>query len=145
MDGTDFEYIASERFIHDALIGQVEELLKDAWSFWKTSPRLPALVVAWPRQTIQDDHGAPINDKVVLQLPEGLTSNAIQKLVERTKAYAILTVEDTDGGMIALFESQHGTRRWEKKAIRVGDSKRLGPLFINNDVPAHGLLWKPRG
>lgn len=144
MNKEDFEYITSERFIHDSLLGQAENILDKIWTFWRAGERLPAVAVSWPGEIIQDDKGRPINDRVTLRVKETtMSTKVLHQLAVRTKAYGLLVVEDTEDGFIAKFETKHGSRIWVRPAVRIGDRKILGKTQVTNDATALGLLWKP--
>lgn len=137
------DYIASERFIHDDLLHKAQSAVNQLYVIWKKEGRIEPSLLTWPAETISSDKGEPIDSVCCLQLPEPPEERtpAIRLMVERTKAYGILLVEQVGDRVRALLETPLGTRCWTIPILQSGDVKTLGKPAITNNRESVGLLW----
>jgi hypothetical protein len=141
----DRDYIVSERFIHDGLLRQAESVVKAVYENWRRDRKIAPVAFTWPAETIRTDRGEPHEGVVVLDLPEavGMRMEALRQLVARTKAYALLLVEQHPKKVVVILESRHGARCWTIPLESHGDVVILGRAEAHNDAVHVGLLWSP--
>lgn len=140
------DYITSERFIHDILLGRAYGAVKRLPNLWRSDKRIDSSLFLWPGEPITTDDGQTIHDVTVLELPSDYTEHAdlIRSAIKRVKAYAFLLVRNEGKRIRALFESPHGTRAWVYPIKRSADTWVLGKLEVTNNQETLGLLWSPR-
>lgn len=139
------EYIASERFIYDGLLSQAEAVVKTLYETWKKERKVVPILFTWPAETIRTEDGKPHEGVCVLDLPEEgrARSTALRMMVERTKAYALLLIEQQHDAVQVILESGHGARCWKIPFVSHGDVVLLGRAQVRDDETHVGLLWSP--
>lgn len=138
----DSKYFSSGRFVHDALLLRCSRFVATAQRLWRER-KDPSFVIMWPSSPIKSDDGTMIEDEVLAEFPREDTQNRLRKLVDMTKAYGLLIIEQTPHALIIIFESHHGTHSWFSPVARHGDVDVLGETVEENNVRHHGLLWSP--
>lgn len=138
-------YIASEQFILDGLIKQAEAAVKTIYATWKRKRVIAPTLFTWPADTIQADNGELLEGICTLDLPEKEVdrAQAMKMMVERTKAYALLLIEQRKGEVRAVLESSHGARCWTIPLVQHGEVVVLGRAAVRDDEGHVGLLWSP--
>lgn len=138
-------YITSERFIHDGLIRKTGEALETLPASYTANGRIEPFVFLWPSEKVQADDGGTINDIVLLDLPQDKKTwpTLIARAMERTKAYALCLVQETEGAVRALLESPHGTYLWTYRRKYRGGYYALVLEDSQQNVERLGLLWHP--
>ena len=129
MTPMNYEYIASERFIHDGLLRQAEAMVRYIYESWKHG-EFPDILFAWPGATIQDDSGKDIEGIVCMVLPKediekGKAKEALRK---RVRPYGTLCIETKGQFIESLFRTRHGSVTWTIPIEDHGDVKVLGKL-----------------
>lgn len=139
------EYIASERFIHDGLLKQAEAAVKTVYEIWKKEGRIAPVAFTWPAETIRTDAGELHEGICVLDLPAAGEARdaALRALVQRTKAYALLLIEQHREEVLVILESKHGARCWKIPIASHGDVVILERAQVQVDAMHVGLLWSP--
>ena len=145
MPARDISYFTSEQFIWDDLIKDVERTEKRVYKSWAEDNNVGNFAITWPSEKIQSDDGLPITRMVLMDLPDDRTtwSKKLQNMVVRTKAYALLLVEQKTEEAVLILESHHGTRSWHYPIERHGPDRVLGKPIIKSDTDCIGLLWQP--
>lgn len=139
------DYIASERFIHRDLLRQAEAAVKTIYKSWRKEQKITPVLFTWPAETVRTEAGEPLEGICVLILPEesGARSVALREMVGRTKAYALLLIEQHSDEVRATFESMHGARCWSIPLAPHGGVVLLERARVQDDGPCVGLLWSP--
>lgn len=139
------DYIASERFIHMGLLKEADAVVKSMYKTWRRDRRIAPLLFTWPGETIRMDSGEPHEGVCILELPEGdeERQDALRMMVERTKAYALLLVEQHREEVRIILESRHGARCWRIPLASHGEVVILERAQVEDDGVHVGLLWSP--
>lgn len=141
------EYFTSERFIHDDLLFIAEGGLSSLRQSWSTHGRIQPFAITWPEGKIKSDDGDIIESHVLVDIPEGSNSEErmrlLRRAVLRTRAYALLFVEQKEDEVLWLFETRHGSKSWSFPIKRHGPDKILGDPTAEEGTRCVGLLWKP--
>lgn len=135
----------TERDVHDLLVKKVDWAVGDLRRGWKPD-QVESTAMVWVSSEVLDDRGVPINDWIVLELPEnrGTWSAVLEKLVTRTNAFALAVFDRHDAGISVRFESPLGCQKWELKKERHGDVTVMSaPVVTPNNEDTTGLLWNP--
>jgi len=141
----DKNYITSEQFIHDGLLRKAEAAVGTIYKIWRRERKIDPIAFAWPAETIRTDSGEPHEGMVVLELPEGKERTiALNAFVERTKAYALLLIEQHQKEVVVIFESRNGARSWTIPIAPHGDVAILERALVQDNGLHVGLLWSPR-
>jgi hypothetical protein len=137
------EYITSERFIHDDLLVRAQAAVNHLYEIWKKDGKIDPSLLTWPAEAVLSENGEKVDGVCCLQLPEAIEARrlAICKMVERTKAYALLVVEQLDVSVRVILETPNGTRCWNIPVHRSGDVKILGDATVTDNRENVGLLW----
>lgn len=139
-------YIRSERFIHDDLLKKAEDIVVTVRDLWRTQRKVEPYVVAWPGENIRADDGEIITHAVLCPIPmefdRARRMQALQQVVERTKAYGLLFVEQKENSILVLFETRHGARSWCIPLTWHGDIQVPGQAEVKNNGECVGLLWR---
>lgn len=137
-------YITSERFIHDDLVEQAELGLGTLKDVLKKHGRVDPYVLSWPQENLEDKEGKTVNHVVACALPEDTADWAavLLRVVQRTKPYGLLLVEQKKDEVVALFETQHGARSWHYPLIQKSSSWVLGEPSTTADAECIGILWR---
>jgi len=145
MDIVDYNYITSERFIHDGLIRKAEQILERLTDVWQEQRTLPRFMHAWCAEPILSDEGKKL-DEVTLFLPEDPATHRelVLKLIERAKPYGLLSLELRENEIFAVFESMHGTKAWHYPLELHGDIRMVNKPRTSVDQEALGLLWQKK-
>ena len=145
MTSANREYIASERFIHDGLLKQAEAAVHVVYEIWKKERAIAPTLFTWPAERIRTDNGEPHEGICLLELPEAYEKRSVAMLamVERTKAYALLLIEQRHADVQVIFETRHGARCWSIPLVAHGDVVILERAHVQDDVGHVGLLWSP--
>jgi len=140
------DYIVSERFIHDDLLQRAQAAVNHVYEIWKNEGKIDPSLLTWPAEPIPGDDGKKIDGVCCLSLPaqEPERPSAIRKMVERTKAYALLLVEQLEEEVRVILETPLGTRCWHLPIHRSGDVNILGGSTFTDNQENVGLLWSPR-
>ena len=136
-------YFTSERFIHDALRDQADQLVDRAREEWKKSKRVLPVAISWPSEHLKSDDGKTITHAVICPLNQLKDSReaVVRRLSERTKAYGLFLLERRGDEIRALFETRHGARDWKIPLKLHGDVLVAGMTTIRDDADCIGLLW----
>jgi hypothetical protein len=139
------QYIRSEHFIHDELARRAELLVKDALAVWRKRRKIDTYAATWSGEPVKDDGGKEI-DVTLCPLSAGLARaellRVLQQLVERTKAYGLVVVEQRENSIRVLFETRHGSRSWYIPLAWHGDVQVPGQAEVKNNDECVGLLWR---
>lgn len=140
------EYIASERFIHNDLLKQAEVAVRVVYEIWRKERTIAPMLFTWPAERILTEAGEPHEGVCILELPEEQErrSAALMAMVRRTKAYALLLIEQQREDVRVIFETKHGARCWSIPLIPHGDVVILERAHVQDDVVHVGLLWSPK-
>lgn len=140
--GTSFT--PTDQVIHDELQRRCGSMVARIRREWKTTDPLEAVAMTWVSEEVVDDQGHPINDTVFLELPLDKTKwhDALEQLVKRTRAFALLVIDRQADEVKATLESRLGTRTWRLKKERHGDLDVLSRPIVHNNVESMGLLWR---
>lgn len=140
------EYIVSERFILDDLLKQAEAAVRVVYETWKKERKIAPVFFTWPAERIYTDRGDPHEGICFLALPENdkERSDAMLAMVRRTKAYALLLIEQQPDAVRIIFESKHGSRCWNVPIANHGDVVLLEAARAEDNTAHVGLLWSPK-
>lgn len=138
--------LQDEVFIHRDLEAKAEAIVRTVRETWKKQRKVDPYAVTWPSEHLKADDGATITHAVLCPIPAGFDTarrmKALQQLVERTKAYGLLVVEQKENSIRILFETQHGARSWCIPLDWHGDVQVPGQTETRNDGECVGLLWR---
>jgi hypothetical protein len=139
-------YIASERFIHDALEQRAEQGLEGLYRAWKKRKKITPFIIAWPADVIHTESGAPIDGPCLLELPEDKNKwrSLILETVRFTNAYGIVFVSQRENDVQAIFETRHGAKCWTMPIVRSGDVDILQAPIVTVNKEHLGLLWQKK-
>ncbi len=145
----DLEYYASERFIHDGLLIPAEEAIKNTVkAAWKRDGRITPFILCFPQEPVPSDDGKfMIQDCAFLDLPEDrrdVWTDLLVQVIQKGKPYALLKCEQVAEEILAIFESQHGTRSWRWPIKMHGRTAVLGDVSSRDDVDSIGVLWSSK-
>ena len=132
---------------HAALLKVAEDIADMAQEQWRHDQRLEPIALTWPAEPVPTEEGKFIFGGVICQLrniPREDWNRALQKMVEKTKAFGLLLVERQDDQIRVLFETHEGARAWLTPLHRHGDLFALGETIIHDDVECVGVLWQAR-
>jgi hypothetical protein len=140
------EFITSERFIHQDLAERAAAIAEQAREVWKKTQRIEPYAVTWPSTALKTDDGGVVDQAVICQLPLEYTdaqrTDVLHKMVEKTKAYGLVLVEQRGNQLRVLFETHHGARAWLMRLERHGDVVVCGAPEIREDADCLGILWR---
>jgi hypothetical protein len=142
---TTFEYIVSERWIHDDLLKKAEEGLRSLLPDWRKNGRIAPFLISWPAEDIRADDGSVVRGAVCYDLPEDAPKRLerVKEAVAVTQPYGLLLCEQLENEVCAIFETQHGAKSWHYPIERHGPDRVLGRVSTTTDVRHIGLLWRP--
>jgi hypothetical protein len=138
------DYFSSERFIHDDLLLVAERIVEKLRGIVRANGSSAAYALTWPAEVVRGDDGASIDQLCVAlleEIPQEKRREAIIGMVQKTKAYALLFVEQREQALVVQFESPHGARSWRLPIERRGDTWALGPAEIRTDADCVGVIW----
>lgn len=135
------KYLTSERFIHDGLVNECESLLDAAREIFG-GQKDASMVIVWPSEHLPTE-GGDIDGCVFAAYPKGDTKSRLRSIVETTKAYGMLVIEQKPDAIIAILESPHGARCWKMQIERHGDVDVLASPVVTDNEDHIGLLWSP--
>jgi hypothetical protein len=140
------EYYTSERFIHDDLAKKAAVALSTLQDTWNEDGKIDPFAISWVQETVHSDAGRPIDRFVLVDLPQDRAqwSGALVATVQKTKPYALLVCEQKEDEVVAIFESQHGSRSWRYPIKSHGRVKLLGDPSTRDDVDSIGILWRAK-
>lgn len=112
----------SPELIHADLAEEAGWGINSLYTSWSESNRIDPFMVVWPSETVIFN-GESVNDAIPFQLPLDKEQQRafIKKAVKKTKAWAVLLVEQRAEAVVAVFESPVGTRSWHLPIKRRGD------------------------
>ncbi len=112
---------------------------------WRDQGRIDPFMIAWPAEDLLDDNGQLVTDNVVMPLEGNRAEWPLQmhRLVQRTKPYGLLLVEQRDKEVVIIFESMHGSVSWHYPIIKTGN-RFLGQLKKKEDTESIGILWRAK-
>jgi hypothetical protein len=144
----DLSYFTSEQFIHDDLALKAERLAEEMRVVWRKNRKVDSYAITWPSETLQtDDNSGQVNKAVLMRIPDDFDERqkleALQRMVERTKAYGIALIERRGDELRVLFETHHGARAWLIPLERHGDIFVPGETRVRDNAECLGLLWRP--
>lgn len=139
------EYIASEKFIHDDLLKNVEGGLPSITTSWRSFGRIAPFMLSWPEDDVVGDDGSVLN-VVLCELPEEPAKRAseIVGFITRTQPYALMICEQLENEVCIIFESRHGTKSWVYPIEKHGPDRVLGQARVEVDKKSLGILWRPQ-
>jgi hypothetical protein len=140
------DYYVSERFIHDDLVQRAQATVELLYSLWKKrNGKIDPLLLTWPAEPVKDDSGQMLDGVCGMELPTspGEKNEAIRKLVQRTKAYALFLADRTEDHIKCILETPHGTRSWTIPIRKSGNDEVLGEARVADDKECLGLIWRP--
>lgn len=143
----DLAYYASERFIHDDMLEEAAAGLKSAiHESWKLKGKVDPFIISWVQKNIEADDGSVITNHVVSDMPENkaMWTHHLILVIKRTKPYALMLCEQREDEVVAVFESQHGTRSWRYPINKHGLTRVLGEPTTRDDTDSIGLLWRAK-
>lgn len=144
MDAAQYEYITSERFIHDDLVRASQHVVDEVCRLWENGHRFIAHAMAWPTRAVHAEDGSAIGGAIVMEIQKAKDQDAaLRALVAKTGAYGLLLVEMKETGISARFETAHGACAWTVPIRRHGDRLMLGDQSMTKDAEYIGLLWSP--
>lgn len=140
------EYFTSERFIHDDLAQAAAVIAVKAREEWKRNRAIRPYAITWPSESLKTDDGAHVDGAFICALPEEAPPAArlavLQKMVEKTKAYGLVLIEQVDDYLRVLFETHHGARAWLMRLERHGDVVVCMAPEVRDDAECVGILWR---
>lgn len=139
----DVEYYRSERFIWDNLKAKANKGISSLYEVWRTRRKITPFLISWPAEPILDDNGLILEGECLLELSDNRStwSKTIRAFSKKTKAYALLLMEQLEKELRVTLESHHGTRSWTIPILLSGDVKVLGDPQIQDNVHRIGILW----
>lgn len=139
------DYLASERFIFDELVGKAASINAKMKARWRNGLPITPHSITWPSIPIRTDEGVFITQQVISALPEDQDEQRalLLAMVKRTKAYALVLIEKRAQALQVLFESGKGTRLWTTPIQLHGDVYVLGDTHVQENTDGLGLLWLP--
>jgi hypothetical protein len=110
------EYYTSERFIHDDLAKRAAAIAEEVRRVWRRDRALERVAISWPSETVRDDKGVGVTHVVTMPIPKEFTdqqtTEALKRMVARTRAYGIALIERHQDTLRVLFETHQGARAW---------------------------------
>ena len=120
---------------------------EEAKKIWRKHQKLEPFALTWPKEGIKTDDGQPFDGTIICKLPLDAAERrkALRQMVERTKAFAFVLIENLGTRVRVLLESEHGTRVWSTPIAWHGDVRVLERTTDARDAESEGLLWRPQG
>lgn len=141
-----FEYVASERFMHDIAVRQAEDGLPAIPDTWREKGLMDQFLIAWPGEPLKAVDGTEITRQVYTDLPRDKATwrQLFANFVEKTKPYALLLCEQKEDEVVVVIESQHGSKSWHWPIEKHGPDKVLGDRVEKTNKASIGMLWRKR-
>lgn len=144
VDQEQFDYITSEKFIHDGLLRAAQRVIEQTRELWMEKNSLASYMLTWPSKTIRASDGIAIDRAVLMEMPaRARWQEAASALVRETSAYGLLLIDVQAHQIVAKFETAHGARAWFIPIERHGDRLMLGDQRVKDNAECVGLLWSP--
>lgn len=139
----DKEYIQSERFIHNELLARAATTVWRIPELWKEQKRIFPIILLWPTAQVKAQKGEWHTGVVFDTLPEEAAQRPahIKQAAKKCNAYAVLVVEEVEGAVRAIFESEHGTETWRLPIKDHGGVRVLGIAARSSNTESVGVLW----
>ena len=130
--------------VQKELLRRAEASLRYLQIEWKQFGRVRPLALTWLGEEIVDDRGLPLRDVVVCRLPEDAAKRpaVLAGMVARTKAQALLVIQQNESNVKAIFETARGTTTWHYSVEDRVDHKMLVRCSVEHDVDSTGLLCR---
>lgn len=134
----------SEKFVHFALESRAEDAVKSARETWKRQRKIEPYAITWPAESLKADDGTAITHAVFCAIPAEFDTarrmKVLQQLIERTKAYGLVVVEQKDNSIRIMFETRYGAKAWRIPLAWHGDVQV--PSQTEASADRIGLLWQ---
>ncbi len=139
----DLEHIRNGRFIHVELLRRAEHSVAKIPDLWRDSKRIYPTLLMWPTDEVKLKTGGSHTGLVFAEIPEEQTDRQayIKRAVDLCGAYALLVVEEVEGAVRAIFESEHGTETWRLPIKDHGGVRVLGVAARSTNTESIGVLW----
>jgi hypothetical protein len=135
-----------EHFVHKTLEARAQAIVKTARETWRRQRKIKPYAVTWPGESLKSDSGEAITHAVFCALPVehdvAKRMGVLQQLIERTKAYGIVVVEQRDSSIRILFETRYGACAWCIPLVWHGDVQVPGQTEVSTNGECVGLLWR---
>lgn len=139
------QHIRDTRVLWEKIVAQGELVVASVRKLWRAERRIDRVLFSWPREPIEDDKGRWISALVTYQPPESQPNRtAARDMVKRTRACAVLLVEQREKDVRILLESPHGSRCWTLPIRWQGDVRVLTKAAVVADTESLGALWNPK-
>jgi hypothetical protein len=133
-----------ESFIHRDLEAKAAAIVETTRAAWKKQRKIDPYVVTWPSEELKGDDGSTITHAVYCAIPIELDAakrmHVLQQLIERTKAYGLVFVEQRDRSIRVMFETAQRARSWCIPLSWHGDIQVPGQTESSDERV--GLLWQ---
>lgn len=121
-------------------------MAKTALLQYKKTRRVEPFCVTWPGEAVQTDTGGTLEQPVLCDLrgvPAEQRHEVVKKMTMRTKAFAMVLIEERDSAIKVVFESKLGARAWVTPLNHHGDVRVPGRTHVSDNAECVGLLWRP--
>jgi hypothetical protein len=136
--------MSRESIVHGELERRAAAFIGAARTDWKKDRKVGAYAVAWPSEELKADDGKSVTHAVYCAIPPefdaGRRMKALQQLIERTKAYGLVFVEQREHSIHILFETSQGSRGWRVPLSWHGDVQVPGQTEASDECI--GLLFR---
>jgi hypothetical protein len=120
--------------------------MNDALQTWRKRRKIEPYAATWPREHVKDDAGHELTQAILCPLSANMGQaqrlKLLQQLVDRTKAYGLVVVEQRESSIHILFETHHGSRSWCIPLAWHGDVQIPGQVEKKDNDECIGLLWR---
>lgn len=139
----DQEHIRNGRFIHAELLRRAAQAVARIPETWKESKRIFPVILLWPTTQVKAQHGEWHTGVIFDTLPEEVEARPvhIKQVIAKCDAYAVLVVEEVEGAVRAIFESEHGTETWRLPIKDHGGVRVLGAAARSSNTESIGVRW----
>ena len=133
------------KLVFDELTERAKRMLQHIQHDWQVLGKVRPLAITWVGTTVLDDHGVPLEDEILCLLPTDVSKQdaVIRRMVERTKAGAIMLIRQDGADITATYETSIGSVSWRYRIEDRGDRKIVVQRGVTKNKDRIGLLYRP--
>ena len=139
------DYLKSDKFIHDNLVLQVDQLIGKLRKIANEKKTIDPLLLFWPAENISADDGTTITHLIMMPLSSSQEEKYKEYLTagaKRAKAFAVAYLSSNNSEIKLIMETPAGTETWlMKKQIR-GEITFVKAPVRKSDVDVLGVIEK---
>jgi len=137
------EYIKSDHFIHDYLIGLLIPLTEKLRGVANNGGEVSTVLMFWPDKKAETTDNDPLYNAVIMDVADpSQMAELAQGGAAKTKANAIALVQPYADGIKIGLETRVGTELWDIQKQKRGDIYFFKSPERSSNVELLNVLWK---